>query len=60
MTIAHRLGTIATCDCIVVLRDGCIVERGTHAELLAAKGEYKIMWDVQNREHEFEETKEAQ
>lgn len=45
--IAHRLSTITRADCILVLEDGRIVERGTHAELLARGGSYKEMVDLQ-------------
>jgi ATP-binding cassette, subfamily B, bacterial len=40
LVIAHRLSTIAHADLIVVLKDGRIVERGAHDELLRANGEY--------------------
>lgn len=40
LVIAHRLSTIEKADEILVIEDGCIVERGMHAELLAKKGVY--------------------
>ena len=45
--IAHRLSTIKDADRIVVLEDGQIVERGSHAELLGADGLYAHLWGVQ-------------
>jgi subfamily B ATP-binding cassette protein MsbA len=45
--IAHRLSTIVNADQILVLEDGSIVERGTHAELMALDGLYKEMYDRQ-------------
>ncbi|MFP6582849.1 MAG: ABC transporter ATP-binding protein [Candidatus Hydrogenedentota bacterium] len=45
--IAHRLSTIQSADQILVLEHGEIVERGTHAELLAIEGRYKQLYDKQ-------------
>ncbi|MBS0334193.1 MAG: ABC transporter ATP-binding protein/permease [Proteobacteria bacterium] len=50
LVIAHRLSTIVDADQILVLRRGKIVERGTHAELLARRGEYAALWQRQTRE----------
>lgn len=45
--IAHRLSTIRDADLILVMRDGAIVEQGTHAELLEAKGAYAELYQSQ-------------
>lgn len=48
--IAHRLSTIRQADLILVIRDGKIVERGTHRELIAQKGEYYGLYTKQYQE----------
>ncbi|MDZ4742616.1 MAG: ABC transporter ATP-binding protein [Verrucomicrobiota bacterium] len=45
--IAHRLSTIKQADMILVIDDGTIIERGTHTELLALKGKYARLIEVQ-------------
>ncbi|MFM8467745.1 MAG: ABCB family ABC transporter ATP-binding protein/permease [Oxalobacteraceae bacterium] len=47
LIIAHRLSTIADADQILVLERGHIIERGTHASLLASRGMYAQMWERQ-------------
>lgn len=48
IVIAHRLSTIVKADLIVVLDQGQVVERGTHAELLSLGGHYKHLYDLQS------------
>ncbi len=50
LVIAHRLSTIEKADLIVVMDEGRIVERGSHAELLAMKGHYAKLHAVQFRD----------
>ncbi|MCB9182284.1 MAG: ABC transporter ATP-binding protein [Flavobacteriales bacterium] len=47
VVIAHRLSTIQHCDEICVIDKGRIIERGTHAELYAAGGQYRRLCDMQ-------------
>jgi ATP-binding cassette subfamily B protein len=58
IVIAHRLSTIVGADQIVVLDDGRVAERGTHAELLAKGGLYSELWARQAAERELEEAAE--
>ena len=53
LAIAHRLSTVIDADEIMVLHEGHIAERGTHAQLLAREGLYARMWAMQaeQREH---------
>lgn len=46
--IAHRLTTVMNCDKIFVMKEGKIIQQGTHKELLADEGLYKEMWSEAN------------
>lgn len=52
LIIAHRLSTILDADKILVIREGEIIERGTHQELLERKGYYEKLFRLQFREHQ--------
>ncbi|WP_076464568.1 ABC transporter ATP-binding protein [Actinomyces mediterranea] len=50
--IAQRLSSVEDADQIVVLDDGRIAEQGTHAQLMANHGQYRQIYDSQNRSHD--------
>lgn len=47
IVIAHRLSTIISADTIVVIKDGKIVQKGKHKDLINKEGEYKKLWKLQ-------------
>jgi subfamily B ATP-binding cassette protein MsbA len=47
LVIAHRLSTIKNADRIIVIKDGVIIEQGTHDSLIAQQGEYEMLYNMQ-------------
>jgi ATP-binding cassette subfamily B protein/subfamily B ATP-binding cassette protein MsbA len=52
--IAHRLSTVRRADLILLMEDGCVAERGTHEELMLARGRYRDMVVRQMESHGYE------
>jgi len=55
LAVAHRLTTVRDSDVIVVFDAGRVVEHGTHEELLAAAGQYAILWNLQQSQESSHE-----
>ncbi|WP_166212423.1 ABCB family ABC transporter ATP-binding protein/permease [Cognatiluteimonas telluris] len=60
LTIAHRLSTVMGADEILVMDAGRIVERGSHAQLLAREGHYAQMWRLQQQARQVELAEQAE
>ncbi len=59
LIIAHRLSTVVNADMILVVDQGSVTERGTHAELIAQNGLYAKMWRLQQDEKNMERVEET-
>ena len=60
LVIAQRLDTVRDADQILVLQDGAITQRGTHAQLLGEDGFYRELYDLQRRERAGDGTGDAE
>lgn len=59
LLITHRLASVRMADRILVLKQGQLIEQGTHAELLQQQGEYAALWKMQAQYYEFNKSTEA-
>jgi ABC-type transport system involved in Fe-S cluster assembly fused permease/ATPase subunit len=59
LVITHRLSTIRYADLILVMHDGIISESGNFDDLLAANGRFKVLWDMQQRAGDLDDTDPA-
>ena len=59
IVIAHRLKSIMEADKIIVLKEGRIIEEGSHEKLLEKGGEYKSLWDLQFEAESWEIDRKA-
>lgn len=53
--IAHRLSTIRNADLILVIKDGYLIEKGTHEQLIAQQGFYQKLYNAQFQDDVLEE-----
>ena len=58
LIVAHRLATVKNCDVIIVMDQGSIIEKGNHEELLALKGKYYELWEMQQGNFQVREKEE--
>jgi len=54
LIIAQRISSVKKADCILLIKDGRIAERGTHAELIALRGLYFDLWKIQTGAEELQ------
>ena len=54
IVIAHRLQSITNADQIVVLKEGCVAEKGTHEQLLQKNGLYARLWNEQSQAEQWQ------
>jgi ATP-binding cassette subfamily B protein len=59
MVIAHRLSTIQDADCILVFHKGRLREQGSHQQLLAQRGIYYRLYQLQYKDQEFRPSYES-
>ena len=52
--ISHRLASTKFCDKVIFLKNGEIIEEGSHEELLKANGEYKELFEIQAKNYKEE------